>query len=84
MEIHRVSAASYAGDIHASFYGFDMGGWVGGAVKGILAELLFGNMGVGIPSYVRNDNSDAAYQVDPANTVTNEKRLNVFLEGNMG
>ena len=40
--------------------------------QGLLAELIFGNMGVAIPTYVRNDNSDAAYQVGSVNTVTNE------------
>ena len=37
---------------------------------------------VGIPTYVRNANSTAAYHVDSANTVTNAKRLNGFLESN--
>ena len=53
------------------------------ALKGILEALLFGNVGLGIPTYVRNDNADAAYQVDSANTVTNEKRIGVFLDRNM-
>ena len=55
-----------------------------GALKGILAELLFGNIGVVIPTYVRNDNSDAAYRSDYVNTVENGKRLNGFLESNRG
>ena len=37
-----------------------------------------------IPTYVRNDNSDEVYQSDSANTANSEKRLNVFLESNMG
>ena len=38
-----------------AFYGFDMARML----KGQLAELVFGNMGAGIPAYVRSDNSDA-------------------------
>ena len=37
-------------------------------------------MGVGIPTYVRRDSSDAVYQLDSGNTATNEKRLNGFIE----
>ena len=54
-----------------------------GMLIGLLAELLFGDIGVAIPTYVGNDNSDDVYQVDSSNTVTNEKRLNGFLESNM-
>ena len=39
-------------------------------------------MGVVIPTYVRNDNSNAEYQVDSVNTVASKKRLNGLLEGN--
>ena len=53
-------------------------------LKGLVAELLFGNIGVEIPTYVRSDNSTVAYQVDPANAVTSEKRLAGFLESNRG
>ena len=38
----------------------------------LLSEILFGNIGVNVPKYVGNDNSAVAYQVDSANTVTNE------------
>ena len=48
----------------------------------MMAELLFGNVGCSINTYVRNDNSDAVYHTDSMNTVTNEKRLNGFLESN--
>ena len=65
-------------EIQAAFYGFDMA-WM---LNGLLAELLFGDIMVEIPKYVRNDNSTAAYQVDSPNTVTNEKRLSGFLESN--
>ena len=51
------------------FYGFDMARMS----KGMLAELTFGNTGVEIPTYVRNDNSDALYPVDSVNTATNAK-----------
>ena len=48
----------------------------------MLDELLFANIGVEIPTYVRNDNSTAVYQVDSPNTVTNGERLNGFCESN--
>ena len=63
-----VSTSSYSGETQSLFYGFDMTR----ALEGLLYELIFGNMGVGIPAYVRNDNSDAAYQVDSVNTATSE------------
>ena len=53
-------------------------------LKGLFGELMFANIGVGIPAYVRNDNSEAAYQVDAVNTAPNEKRPNGFLESNRG
>ena len=59
-------------------YGFDMARML----KVLLAGLMFGNVGVEIPTYVRNDNSDAVYRADSVNTATNEKRLNGFLESN--
>ena len=51
-------------------------------LQGPVAELMFGDMCVEIPTYVRNDNADALYQVDSANTVANEKRLDGLLERN--
>ena len=42
-------------------------------VKGLLAELLFGNIGVEIPTYVRNDNYKILQQVEPMKTVSGEK-----------
>ena len=51
-------------------------------LKGLLDELLFWNIWVSIPTYVCDDNSTLVYQVDSANTVTNEKRLNGFLGSN--
>ena len=39
---------------------------------------------VAIPTYVGNDNSTVAYQVDSSNTVTKGTRLNGFLESNRG
>ena len=48
----------------------------------LLSELMFGNMGVEIPEYVRIDNPDALSQVDSVNTATNEKRPDGFLEIN--
>ena len=50
------------------FYGFDMARML----RVLLAELLFGNVEVDIPRYVRNDNSTVAFQVDSSNTVTGE------------
>ena len=70
-----VPTSSYTGEMQALFYGFGMAG----VLKGLLEELLFGIgrgvcvcVCVGVPTYVRNDNSDAAYQVDRANSVTSE------------
>ena len=40
-------------------------------LKGLLPELIFGSIGAGVPTYIRNDNSDAAYRVDYANSATN-------------
>ena len=51
-------------------------------LNGFPAELLFGNIGAEIPTYVGNDNFAVVYQVDSANTVTNEKRLRNFSESN--
>ena len=65
--------SSYDGEIRALFRCFDMARML----KDLLSELTFGNMGEGIPTYVRNDNSDASYPVDSVNTATNGKRLNV-------
>ena len=78
-KIHRVSTSSYAVEIRALFYGFNMAGML----KWLFAELLFGNIGAAIPTLVRNDNSGAMYQVDSANTVTNEQRLNGAPKSNM-
>ena len=49
---------------------------------GLLAELKFGNMGAEMPTYYRNDNSDAVCQADSVNTSPGGKRLNGFLESN--
>ena len=68
------------GEIQALFYGFDMARML----KGLLEELTFVNIGVAIPTYVRNDNSDAVYRGDSVNTVTNEKLPNGFLDSNRG
>ena len=54
------------------------------ALKGLMGEILFGDTGAKIPTYVRNGNSAVVYQVDSANTVTNGKRLNNFLGSNRG
>ena len=66
--------------IQASFYGPDMAAML----RGLLAELTLVNIGAEVPTYVRNDNPDAAYQVDSGNTATGEKQLNGFLESNRG
>ena len=60
------------------FYGFDMARML----KGLLAELLFADTVVEIPTYVRNDNATLVRQVDSANAVTRGERLNGFLESN--
>ena len=51
-------------------------------LNGVLSELLFGNVGVEIPTYLRSDNSTVLYQVDSVNIITNGWRLNGFLERN--
>ena len=74
----RAPTSSYEGGIQALLYGCD----VARMLEGLLAELMFGGVGVEIPTYVRSGNSDASYQVDSANTATNEKRPNGFLGSN--
>ena len=44
-KIPKVDTSSFTGGTQAVFYGFDMAR----ALKGILPELLFGNIGVGFP-----------------------------------
>ena len=51
------------------FFGFDMAR----ALGGLMDEILFGNIGIKIPTYVRNGNSTVVYQVGSASTVTNAK-----------
>ena len=47
-----------------------------------MGELLFGNIGVRIPTFARNDNPTVVYQVGSVNAVTNAKRLHNFPESN--
>ena len=63
-----VAASSFSGKIQAVFYGFDMAM----ILKGLMGELLFGNIGVGIPTFAGHDNSAVVYQVDSVNAVTHE------------
>ena len=49
---YRVATSSFAGEIQSVFYGFDMAR----TLKGLMAELLFCNIGVEIPTFARNDN----------------------------
>ena len=65
----RVTTSEEAGATQAVFYGFDMARML----KGLLSELLVGNIGVEIPTYVRNDNCTIMYQVEPTKSVSNEK-----------
>ena len=51
-------------------------------VEGPVSGTNVRDMGVEIPAYVRNDNSDASHQVDSVNTATNGERLNGFLGSN--
>ena len=62
------------------FYGFDMARMS----KGLLGDLLVGNIGVEIPTYVRNDNRTVAYQVDSVKAVGGGNRLGGFLASNRG
>ena len=55
-------------------YGFDMARML----RDLLAELTFVDIGEEIPTYVRNGNSDAVYQVDSVSAVTKEKLPNGF------
>ena len=47
-------------------------------LRDLLAELTFVDIGEEIPTYVRNGNSDAVYQVDSVSAVTKEKLPNGF------
>ena len=47
-----------------------------------ISRIIIWDIGVAIPTYVRNDNSTVAYQVDSVSTVTNGKRLNGLVESN--
>ena len=67
-KIPRVTTSEETGGIQASFYGFDMDR----ELRGLLSE-LFGNIGAGIPAYVRNDNCTLTYQVETMKAVSNEK-----------
>ena len=64
----RVATSSFAGEIQAAFYGFDMARML----KCLMADLLIGNIGVRIPTFARNNNSTVLYQAGSVNTVTNE------------
>ena len=64
----KVATTSFAGGIQAVLYVFDMARML----KGLLSELLLGNIGEGVPTFSRNDNSAVVYQVVPVNTATNE------------
>ena len=56
------------GEIKELFYACGVATMLPGLSEG----LMFGNMGVGIPTYVRNDDSDAVRQGDAVNTATKE------------
>ena len=75
-ESPRVATSSIAGRIQAAFYGPT---WPG-CRKAYLPNYCLGILGVEIPTYVRNSNSTVVNRIDSAKTVTNEKRLNGFLE----
>ena len=64
----RATTSTCAGEIRSLFYGIDMAM----AMEGLLEELIFGNTGVGIPTYVHSGSSDALYQAGSANTVGSE------------
>ena len=64
----RAATSSYAGEIEALFYVVDMAR----EAKVLLSEVMFGNVGAGTPTYVRNDNSDAVHPVATSNTATSE------------
>ena len=74
----RATTSKESGVIQAVFYGFDMARML----KGLLGELLFGNIGVVISTYVRNDNFKIPQQVEYIKSVSGEKRLKCFFESN--
>ena len=76
----RLTTTKEYGAIQAVFYGFDMARML----KGLLAELVFGNIGVGVSTYVRRDNLKILRQVGSPKSVSAEKRLNGFSESNRG
>ena len=76
----RVPTSSFADGVKALFYDFDMARML----KGLLSELMLGDIAVEIPTYVRNDNADAVYQVDSVNTGTHDKSPNGSPESNIG
>ena len=69
----RVSTSSYSG-VQALSYGCDMARML----KGLLDELMFGNLVVEIPTSGRSDKPEESYHVDSANSAANGKRLNGF------
>ena len=73
-----VTTSKESGVIKTVFYGFDMDRML----KGILEELLFGNIGVEISTYVRSDNFKILQQVESVKSVSKEKRLSGFFESN--
>ena len=73
-KIPRWPTSSFAWGIEALLYGFDMAR----ALKDLLSELLLGDIGGEIPTYLRSDKSETSYRADSVYTVTNVKRLNGF------
>ena len=75
----RVSTSSYAGDARIVLRLRH-----GQNVKADIISVTIRKYRRIVPTYVRNDNSDSAYQVETAATVTNERRINGLLESNRG
>ena len=76
----RVAKSKKAGSTQAVYYGFDMAR----TLKGLLWELLFVDIGVAIPTYVRSDSCKITYQVGLLKTAPKEKLLSGLLWSNKG
>ena len=72
----RATKSKESGVIQQFFYVFDMARML----KGLLPELLFGNIGVELPTYVRNNNYKILQQAESTKSVSLGKRPNGLLE----
>ena len=64
--------------MHSALRGFDTSRFL----ESMSASLMFGNGNVEIDTGIRSDNAVVVDHVRPINSVTKERRSNVFLESN--